>query len=360
VNRLLNSLIIALLLTGALVAQETKLGDFVVTSQLPRLAVENQGRTGTCWCFATTSFLESELQRIHGKAYDLSEMFTVRNTTIEKAKRYVEAGGKAVFGEGGLSHDVIAMIREHGIVPQESYTGLQEGKQRHSHGGMFRKVKGAIKGFVEENGRRFKKKEAEAVAAVVDGHLGAAPTEVTVDGKKMTPQQYATDFLKIPLNDYVEVMSYSYAPFHQKATLTVRDNWMKYDGYLNVPIDEFMKTFDNALEKGYSVAVDIDVSEKTYRPSDGIGTLTDDLEKQGAVTQKVRDAMFKDKRTTDDHLLHIVGVARNEAGKRFYLTKDSWGKNHGKLKGYRMLSENYIRAKVLAFMIHKDALLKRQ
>ena len=118
--------------------------------------------------------------------------------------------------------------------------------------------------------------------------------------------------------------------------------------------------FNNALQKGYSVAVDIDVSEKTYRAGDGIGTLTDDLEKKGAVTQEVRDAMFKDKRTTDDHLLHIVGVARDEAGKRFYLTKDSWGANHGKLNGYRMLSENYIRAKVLAFMIHKDALLKRQ
>lgn len=361
-NRYLNSLIIALLLTGAIVAQPTKMGEWTVVSEFPRLPVENQGMTGTCWCFATTSFLETELQRIHGKTVDLSEMFTVRHTTIEKARRYLEAGGgnKAVFGEGGLSHDVIAMVREHGIVPQNAYTGLQPGDRMHAHGEMFKAVKGMLDAFSKGRRRRVSPKGMNAVAAVVDTYLGATPKEIVVDGKKVTPKQYATDILKIPFDDYIEVMSYSYAPFHQEATLTVRDNWMKYDRYLNLPIDDFMKTFNHALEKGFSVAVDIDVSEKTYSPRNGIGTLTEDLEKEGAITQEVRDAMFKDKRTTDDHLMHIVGIARDKDGKRFYITKDSWGANHGKLKGYRMLSENYIRAKVLAYMIHKDGMPKRQ
>ncbi|MAG58442.1 MAG: aminopeptidase [Planctomycetes bacterium] len=333
-----------------------KMGEYTVESELPRLPVLQQGRTGTCWCFATTSFLETELQRMHKKPIDLSEIYTVRHTIVEKAKNYVAKKGKAPFGEGGLSHDVIAMAREYGLMPQSAYTGLPEGQRTHNHGKIFREIKGLIKGFAKGDGQPTPK-WVEAASAIVDSHLGATPKTFKVDGRKMTAQQYATDYLKIPFNDYIEVMSYSYAPFHKNAKLTVRDNWMGYDKYHNVPIDEFMEIFNNALATGYSVAVDIDVSEKTYRPRDGIGLLTEELEKKGAVTQAVRDEMFKTKKTTDDHLLHIVGVAKKD-GKRYYITKDSWGKNHGKLNGYRMLSENYIRGKVLAFMIHKDGMPK--
>ena len=356
-NRYFTTLLIVSLLSGTAVGQATKMGDYTIVSQVPRLAVESQDNTGTCWCFATTSFLESELERLHGKTVDLSEMFTVRHTYVEKAKRYVAAKGKAVFGQGGLSHDVIAMVREHGIVPQSAYDGLRKGQSRHSHSEMERAVKGMIDALAKA--RRLSPAWSGAVGAVLDAYLGEVPKSVKVNGKTMSPKQYAHDELKIPVDDYIEVMSYSYAPFHQEAMLTVQDNWMKYDRYINLPIDDFMSTFDNALKNGYSVAVDIDVSEKTYKPGQGIGTLTDDLEKPGAVTQAVRDAMFKDKRTTDDHLLHIVGIAKNADGKRFYVTKDSWGANHGRLNGYRMLSENYIRAKVLAYMVHKDALPKQ-
>jgi len=354
VNRCIATLLIALLLSGIAAAQPAKMGDYTIVTQVPRLAVESQDNTGTCWCYATTSFLESELERMHGKPVDLSEMFTVRHTYVEKAKRYVVAKGKTVFGQGGLSHDVMAMIREHGIVPQSAYNGLREGQRRHSHGEMERALKGMIDALAKA--RRLSPTWTVAVGAVLDTYMGKAPTTVEVDGKTMSPKQYADDVLKIPVDDYVEVMSYSYAPFHQEAMLTVQDNWMKYDRYINLPIDEFMSTFDNALKNGYSIAVDIDVSEKTYKPGEGIGTLTEDLEKPGAVTQEVRDAMFKDKRTTDDHLLHIVGIAKDKNGKRFYVTKDSWGATHGRLNGYRMLSENYIRAKVLAYMVHKDAM----
>jgi len=223
---------------------------------------------------------------------------------------------------------------------------------------MFRGLKGLADAFSKAR-RRLSPAWTKAVTGVIDAYLGAPPTSFQWEGKTVTPKQFADDILKIPYDDYIEVMSYSYAPFHQPAMLTVRDNWMKYDRYLNVPLKDFMKIFDHALDTGYSIAVDIDVSERTYNPNKGVGTLSEEFEVEGSVTQEVRDAMFKDKRTTDDHLMHIVGVAEKD-GKKYYITKDSWGAHHGKLKGYRMLTENYIRAKVLAFMIHKDGMPKRE
>ena len=341
---------------GVAQGEGTTIGPYKVIKELHREPVLNQGRTGTCWCFATTSFLESEVFRITGKKVDLSEMFTVRNTILEKSQRYVMLDGKTQFGEGGLSHDVIAMVKKYGIVPQEDYTGLVQGQRFYDHGELFKVLEPLVKQFAE--GKR-SPLWLRGIAGLVDGYMGTPPSVVNVDGQQMTPQAYATDYLKIPVNDYVEVMSYSYAPFHEKAQLLVPDNWMMDGNYLNLPLDEFMANFEHAIQSGYSVAIDLDVSEQTYKPGKGLARLTDELEKPGAITQKVRDAMFTTESTTDDHLIHVVGVVKDKDGRRLFLAKDSWGANHGRLKGHRVLTENYVRAKVLAYMVHKDALLNR-
>jgi bleomycin hydrolase len=120
-----------------------------------------------------------------------------------------------------------------------------------------------------------------------------------------------------------------------------------------------MSNFEAAVRNGYSVAIDLDVSEDTYRPGEGLAQLTADLEKPGAITQEVREQLFMSRKTTDDHLIHVVGIVKDKDGKRLFLAKDSWGANHGRLKGHRVLTENYVRAKVLAYMVHKDALIRR-
>ena len=51
---------------------------FTDVVKVPATPVKNQASTGTCWCFATTSFMESELLRMGKGTYDLSEMFIVR------------------------------------------------------------------------------------------------------------------------------------------------------------------------------------------------------------------------------------------------------------------------------------------
>jgi bleomycin hydrolase len=329
---------------------------FTTEVELPRLGVISQGVTGTCWSFATTSFLESEHQRLHKKTIDLSEMYFARMAYLEKARRYVMLQGKTQLSEGGLSHDLPVLIRLHGAVPESAYSGLCNGSTRHDHKELFELVKAALQVLAKEDWKPSKHWET-AILGIVDAYVGTPPKSVSIEGKTLSPKEYADDVLKLPIDDYVEVMSSGATPFHQAAELLVPDNWLRYQGYWNVPIDEFMESLDHALRTGYSVAVDCDVSEPGFK--NGIAKLSSKLETPGAVTQEIRDSMFRGRETTDDHLMHIVGIAKDKDGGTFYLTKNSWGESASPFGGNCYLSAAYVRAKALAFMVHKDGMPKK-
>ena len=339
-----------------LVAQDppsTRGGEVTIEVEVDRLGVLDQGRTGTCWSFATTSFLEAELLRIHGQPIDLSEMHTVYWGWLEKARRYVRLHGKNQLSQGGLSHDVVWLARRHGLVPADSYTGLLGGARGHDHDELEAVLR-AVLDTVADRSRPSGAWES-AVRGILDAYLGAPPPSVEVDGRSMTPREYARQVLAPPLDDYVELMSFTYAPFGEKAELLVPDNWMRDASYWNVPIDELCANVDHALHHGYSVALDCDVSERSNDRRRSVYQLTPALE--GAdITDEMRLAMFDSRETTDDHLMHIVGIASDESGKQYYVTKNSWGVD-GPLAGNVLLTRNYLAAKTLGIMVHRDGLL---
>jgi bleomycin hydrolase len=241
-------------------------------------------------------------------------------------------------------------------MPESAYSGLCDGSTKHNHSELFELVKAALQVLAKEDRKPSKHWEA-AILGIVDAYVGTPPNSILIEGKTVTPKEYADEVLKLPIDDYVEVMSSGMTPFHQSAELLVPDNWLRYQGYWNVPIDEFMESLDHAVRSGYSVAVDCDVSEPGFKG--GIAKLPPNLEKPGAVTQEVRDSMFRDRETTDDHLMHIVGIAKDKDGGTFYLTKNSWGQT-GPFSGNCYLSAAYVRAKALAFMVHKDGMPKKK
>ncbi|MCB9882967.1 MAG: aminopeptidase [Planctomycetes bacterium] len=336
----------------ALFVQDPK-DEFTVEVQHDRLPVISQGSTGTCWAFATTSFLESEIERLHGKTVDLSEIHTVFFAYEMKLQRYIDAKGEAQFGQGGLAHDVMAIVAEHGVVPNELYDGLC-GQRRHNHGQMERVLKAMAD--VAAKSRRPDERFLAAYRAVLSSYLGAPPDQVAVGDRVFTPREYAIENLAIPTGAYRTLMSYRSKPYWEEQELVVPDNWMHYAGYGNVPLDALFANMDHALKNGFTVAIDVDVSERGASHSRGKFQLEEDLENAGAITEELRQEMFDDKRTTDDHLMHVVGMAKDANGGRWYLTKDSNGQ-YGPFKGYVYISRNYIAAKVLSFMVHEDGLL---
>ncbi len=343
---------------------------FTELARVPTTPVKNQQHTGTCWCFATTSFVETELLRMGKPELDLSEMFTVRQAYLKKADRYVRYHGMANFGPGGQAHDVMNVIREYGFVPESVYEGKNYGSAEHNHGELGAVLQGMLDGVVK--GRRGTLTPAwpKAFEAVLDTYLGPYPASFTYDGVEYTPKSFAESTEFNP-DDYVEITSYSHYPFYQMVNLEVPDNWSD-DLYLNLPMDDMMAVINNALMNGYSVAWDGDVSEGTFSHKDGLAILPvkawedkSEQEKENTyktpepeqtVTQEMREKTFDNYATTDDHLMHLVGIVQDQKGTRYYITKNSWGTESNKMGGFLNMSDPYVRLKTIAIMVHRDAI----
>jgi bleomycin hydrolase len=339
-------------------------GQYKITPKLHVTCTEvkSQGRTGTCWSFATSSFLESEVKRIKKMDIDLSEMYSVRSTYVDKAQNYMLRQGKANFSEGSLSHDVIKTVARDGMVPEAAFSGKAEGVEVHNHGEMVAAGKGMLDGLQKR--KTLSPKWKEAFAGVLDIYLGDTPEKFTHEGKEYNPQSFAK-YLGINADNYASYTSYTHHPFYKQFVLEIPDNYSS-GLYHNIPMNELEAITDNALEKGYSVAWDGDVSEATFKHAKGLAILPiapdrkDLWETPGEelkITQELRQSTFESKSTTDDHLMHIVGTAYDTKGNKYYTVKNSWGTSNA-FEGYLYMSQAYFRLKTVAVLVHNNAVPK--
>ncbi len=347
-------------------AQEVKPNrTFTVETEVQRTSVKAQGKSGTCWCFATNSFMESELLRLGKGEIGLSEMFVVRHTWPAKAWHYFRLQGVAPWSPGGQAHDWVNVVKAQGIVPREAYTGLAAGETTHVHGEMD----AGLRGFLDAaaKGKQPGTKWPMAFQGILDAYLGQPPATFTFQGKSHTPASFR-DSLGLDLDGYVELASFTHHPYYKPFRLEIPDNWTQDNRYYNLPLNELEHVMESALKNGYSFVWDGDVSEKEFSQKTlGYAYIPKSAEQKNEpnvpeteleVTPELRQAAFNDFRTTDDHLMHIVGLAKDQAGNRFYLTKNSWGitPNTGPNKGYVYMSRSFVLMKGVAIMVHKKAI----
>ena len=333
--------------------------EFTMTSDCHCTSIKNQQNTGTCWSFATSSFLESELIRMGKKDYDLSEMYFVRQIYKDKSQNFLLRQGKAQFGQGGLSHDVIAAFMEGGAVPESVYSGKLPGDYLYDHTEMETALKGMLDALSAQ--KRISQNWTGAVSGILDAYMGAVPATFKVDGKEYTPATYAAS-LGINPDDYVSFTSYTHHPFYKQFVLEIPDNWAN-GSYYNLPIEDLVAIATYAVENGYSVAWDGDVSEKGFSAKNGVALLPVDEKREDifkkpgeevAVSQALRQETFSNYSTTDDHLMHITGLAKDQNGTRYFYTKNSWGEI-SPYNGYVYMSEPYFRLKTVGMMVNKKA-----
>jgi bleomycin hydrolase len=356
---------------------------FTNVKSLPATSVKNQYRTGTCWSYAATSFIESELLRTGKGEHDLSEMFFVRKAYEMKAQKFVRMHGETNFSQGGLAMDVTQIWKEYGMLPDEVYDGLTIGDSLPVHGEVEAVLRGYVDQVIKNRNRKLSPVWKEGFDGVLDAYLGPLPEQFNYQGNSYTPASFAGETELNP-EDYVSIGSFTHHPFYEEFLLEIPDNWL-WSSIDNVTLDEMMGVLDNALENGYTVCWDTDVGEKSYDWKRGIAlmpsTEIEDLsglerarwdelsateqqalfydfstpKKERAITQEKRQEMFDNYKTTDDHLMHITGTAIDQAGNKYYLVKNSWGTGTHIYKGYHYVSESYMRAKTIFFMVHKDA-----
>ena len=347
--------------------------------------MKNQSRTGTCWCFSTMSFLESELLRQGKGEYDLSEMFIVSHSYKDKADKFVRLHGKLNFAQGGSFEDVLYAWKHYGIVPESVMTGLQYGEEQHAHSEMEGAATAYVNAIIKNSNGKLSPVWKKGFDGIIDAYLGELPETFTYNGKEYTPMSFAKE-LGINADDYVSLTSYTHHPFYSKFAIEVEDNWRWADSY-NLPLNEFMEVFDNAINNGYSIAWGSDVSEKGFTRN-GVAVVPDiktmetagsdqdrwvglsraekDAEirkmlekpcKELTITQEMRQKDYDNYQTTDDHGMHIYGIAKDQTGKKFYMVKNSWGTDN-KYKGTWYASEAFVAYKTMNIVVHKDALPK--
>ncbi len=318
----------------------------------------SQGNTSTCWSYSTTSLLETEAYRINKVKVKLSEMYTVYWEFVEKAKGYINTRGKSVFDEGSEGNAVTRIWSAYGVVPEDAYTGLTEGRKYQNHDEMLKEMKQ----YLESLKATSSWDEGAAVTtikSIMNHYMGVPPAEVVVNGKKLTPVQYLKEVVKINPDDYVDILSYSQQPFYKQVEYEVPDNWWHSDIYYNVPLNVFMETLKSVVRNGYTVSIGGDVSEPGIDRYTQCAVIPDFDIPSAYINDDARQFRFTNQTTTDDHGLHLVGYLEKD-GKDWYLIKDSGSGSrnndeNAKEFGYYFFSEDYVRLKMMDFMVHKDA-----
>ena len=313
----------------------------------------SQGYTGTCWCFSTTSYFESEIYRQTGQKLQLSTAYTVYWEYVEKARRFVQERGNSLFEEGAEANSVIRMWKKYGTLPYKEYTGLKEGQEFLDHRGVYEEMNSYLQS-VKNNNAWNEDVVLATIKSILNHYWGTPPEKFKVSGKMMTPMQYLENVVKINLDEYVDFMSLMEKPYYKKVEYEVPDNWWHSEEYYNIPLDDFMMVLKRAVRKGYTLDIGGDVSEPGRNAYAEVAMVPTFDIPADYIDESARQFRFSNKSTTDDHGIHLVGYME-DGDKDWYLIKDSGsGSHNGKNFGYYFYHEDYINLKMMNILVHKS------
>lgn len=339
---------------------------------LANTSVKNQASSGTCWSYSTNSFLESEMAKAGRAPLELAQIYAARKVYEDKADNYVRMHGAITLGDGGACHDVINMYAKYGTMPQSVYSGLNYGTTKNKFAEMQAVLKAMLDVYVKNPNGKLTPKWKEAYNAVLDTYLGSVPETFKWEGKTYTPKSFADEVVGLNPDNYVEISSFTDKPYYQQTLLMVPDNW-SLDKVYNIKMKEMTDIIDNALQQGYTVAWATDVSEKYFSWKNGVAYVPEkefedmsDEEKKAMfdgpkperiITPEMRQEAFDNYSTTDDHGMHIVGLAKDQNGREYYVVKNSWGPTND-YKGYMYVTKAFVQYKTTAILLNKHAVPK--
>ena len=360
---------------------------FTTIKENPITSIKDQNRSGTCWDYSTISFFEAEILKATGKTYDLEESFVANKTYMDRAIQVVRFHGDCQFAQGGSAEDVLATMKKYGIIPQGimPFPGSLYGDSLNNFNEFFSLLEPYVDAVAKNKAKKISNPWKVGLQGILDAYLGQCPEKFTYEGKEYTPKSFVKS-LGINLDDYVNITSYTHHPFYTAFAVEVQDNW-RFPLSYNVPMDEMMQIIDNAINNGYTVAWGGDVSEEGFTRqglayaldskatqslagSDMARWLKLTAEKKRNIidslgctvpeivpTQQMRQERFDNWELTDDHGMHIFGVAKDQNGKEYYMVQNSWGET-GDYKGIWYMTKAFIAANTMDFLINKNAIPK--
>lgn len=300
---------------------------FTVELRLPTTPVKDQGSSSLCWVYAMLATLETE-HIMRGDSVNLSPDYVARMYLSEQANRRRLLPNKVVQKEAGITTRgmctmALDLIQTYGLQHYDAYRH----KPNMDYNVLCRKL---------DYGNDTEK--------LLDKYIGPLPNQVFMLGALYTPLEFAHSVCTD--DEYVALTSFTHHPYGQRFPLEVPDNYF-HDTFLNVPLDTMRNRIVQSLRSGHPVCWEGDTSEPGFLFGEGYAVLKNEKKK---VTAERRQASFEARRTTDDHVMEIVGLAHDQHGRRFFLCKNSWGTDN-RYGGFMFLSENYVRMKTIAVVL---------
>ena len=360
---------------------------FTVVKENPITSIKDQSRSGTCWAYSTLSFFESEILKKSGKTYDLCENFVASKTYMDRAIAAVRMHGDVSFSQGGSSYDPLYCAINYGLCPESAMPapGTVYGDSLNNFNEFFSCLTPYVEAIAKSDAKKLTPAWKNGMQGILDAYLGECPETFEYEGATYTPQSFAAS-LGLDWDDYVSISSFTHHPFWQTFIIEVQDNWRWKPSY-NVPMEDMMRIIDNAIDEGYTVMWGGDVSEEGFTRK-GLGIAYDTKKVQSLAgsdaahwlkltkdrktelfdslgvdapeivpTQEMRQEGYDNWETTDDHGMHLYGVAKDQNGREYYMVKNSWGE-YGDYKGIWYMTKAFVAYKTLDIMVNKNAIPK--
>jgi bleomycin hydrolase len=351
--------VIGLMIGASITQAQTQ---FSVIKNNAATPVKNQGHSGTCWCFSSTAMMESELLMQNKPETDLSETFTVYNLYIDKAVKYIRRRGSARFSEGGLGQDMLNAVVNYGAMPQSIYPGIGNDVVMSHDYKMESVLKTYLDSVLAANPDVVDTNWKNGFISILQSYLGQPPAEFDYNGQHYTPKSFTAAYITEKPSDFIGLTSFTHHPFYTSFVMEVPDNYNS-NAYYNVPLDELINTVKQCIENGYTVTWDADVSNIGFRQRRGVAMWTTNANDstnfpsftEPNYTQQIRQQLFDEQVTQDDHLMLITGIAKDEHGKEYFIVKNSWGEV-GPYKGYIYVSIPYFAINTISVLVNKKSL----
>ena len=300
---------------------------FTVELRLPTTPVKDQGSSSLCWVYAMLATLETE-HIMRGDSVNLSPDYVARMYLSEQADRHRLLPNKVAknmpsITTRGMCTMALDLIQTYGLQHYDAY----HRRLNMDYNVLCRKL---------DYGNDTEK--------LLDKYIGPLPNQVFMFGALYTPLEFAHSVCTD--DEYIALTSFTHYPYGQRFPLEVPDNYF-HNTFLNVPLDTMMNRIVQSLRAGHPVCWEGDISEPGFLFGDGFAVLKHEDKK---MTAERRQATFEAHRTTDDHVMEIVGLGHDQHGRRFFLCKNSWGTGN-RYHGFMFLSENYVRMKTIAVVL---------
>jgi bleomycin hydrolase len=351
--------IVQLFFVGSLYAQQLPSG-FTIIKNNAALPVKNQGMSGTCWSFASTSLAESELLHSYNTNIELSEAFTVWNLYLDKADKYIRRRGSARFSEGGLQQDVLYSIETYGAMPEMIYPGIGKDNVLNNDEKMHKELQNYLDDLLKNNPDSVPLDWKDGYKKILSGYLGTPPSTFTYDDQQYTPKSFAQAYVNIRPDDFEGYTSFTHHPYYTSFVMEVPDNYND-NSYYNLPLDSLIAITQKSILNGYTISWDADVSNDGFIFEKGFAMLLSQSAdasnipnvKEMPYDAQIRQTLFDKQVTQDDHLMQITGLAQDPVGRKFFIVKNSWGKENP-CAGYMLVSMPYFAINTISILVNKN------